>query len=428
MRLLIAMMKHETNTFSPVVTDLARFSRAGGKAPDGGAAAVAAYRGTGTVTGAYIDIAEARAPSSTWPIAADAWPSGPVEDAAYEAISGADPRRGTARRLRRHPARLARRDGHAQPRGRRRRHCCRASAPSTPEDTDRGQLDMHANVYPEMVLPANVVAGYQTYPHVDMYDTGRRAGTALMRMLKGEVRPDHRLGQRTDAAARDAPGHGRRTRTVRCRRAARPWRLRVRRAPACSSASRMRTSATPGLSVVITTDNDTALAERLRDELLDRGLGAARSLRLPARAAGAVGGARQGHDRRSGLPARPLRQRRLRRADGHHRACWPRSCASGWTTSPSSASSIRRPCARPSPPASARRSRCRSAASRRCRCAPSPANPFRSAAASRRSSTASTAPRARWRPARSRIWGMRWCWTPAAWRSCCSRAMSSPST
>ena len=58
MRLLLAMMKHETNTFSPVLTDLARFSRAGGKAPDGGAAAIAAYRGTGTVTGAYIDIAE----------------------------------------------------------------------------------------------------------------------------------------------------------------------------------------------------------------------------------------------------------------------------------------------------------------------------------------------------------------------------------
>ena len=30
--------------------------------------------------------------------------------------------------------------------------------------------------------------------------------------------------------------------------------------------------------------------------------------------------------------------------------------------------------------------------------------------------------------ARSRTWAMRWCWTPAGSRSCCSRAMSSPST
>ena len=87
MRLLLAMMKHETNTFSPVLTDLARFSRAGGKAPDGGAAAIAAYRGTGTVTGAFIEIAEREGAEFDLAIAADAWPSGPVEDAAYEAIA-----------------------------------------------------------------------------------------------------------------------------------------------------------------------------------------------------------------------------------------------------------------------------------------------------------------------------------------------------
>ena len=87
MRLLIAMMKHETNTFSPVLTDLQRFSRAGGKEPDGGAAAIAAYRGTGTVTGAYIDIAEREGAEFDLAIAADAWPSGPVEDEAYAAIS-----------------------------------------------------------------------------------------------------------------------------------------------------------------------------------------------------------------------------------------------------------------------------------------------------------------------------------------------------
>jgi len=55
---LLAIMKHETNTFAPVRTDLARFSLDGAGAPESGAAAVKAYRGTGTVTGAYIEIAE----------------------------------------------------------------------------------------------------------------------------------------------------------------------------------------------------------------------------------------------------------------------------------------------------------------------------------------------------------------------------------
>ena len=45
MRLLIAMMKHETNTFSPVPTPLARFG------PLYSDAAIRAYRGTGTGLG-----------------------------------------------------------------------------------------------------------------------------------------------------------------------------------------------------------------------------------------------------------------------------------------------------------------------------------------------------------------------------------------
>ena len=58
MRLLIAMMKHETNTFSPVPTPLARFR------PLYGEAAIRAYRGTGTGLGAYLDLAEREAPRS----------------------------------------------------------------------------------------------------------------------------------------------------------------------------------------------------------------------------------------------------------------------------------------------------------------------------------------------------------------------------
>ena len=50
MRLLIAMMKHETNTFSPVPTPLARFGH--GPGPLYGEAAIAAYRGTGSGLGA----------------------------------------------------------------------------------------------------------------------------------------------------------------------------------------------------------------------------------------------------------------------------------------------------------------------------------------------------------------------------------------
>ena len=50
MQLLLAMMKHETNTFSPVPTDLARFAR-GRATPLEGEEIRAAFRGTGTGIG-----------------------------------------------------------------------------------------------------------------------------------------------------------------------------------------------------------------------------------------------------------------------------------------------------------------------------------------------------------------------------------------
>ena len=81
MRLLIAMMKHETNTFSPVPTPLARFGH--GPGPLYGEAAVSAYRGTGTGLGAYLDLAAREGAEIVLPVAAGAAPSGPVEDAAY---------------------------------------------------------------------------------------------------------------------------------------------------------------------------------------------------------------------------------------------------------------------------------------------------------------------------------------------------------
>ena len=58
MRVLLAQMKHETNTFSPVPTDLARFAR-GEPAPLYGDDAYRAFRATGTALGGFIAAAEA---------------------------------------------------------------------------------------------------------------------------------------------------------------------------------------------------------------------------------------------------------------------------------------------------------------------------------------------------------------------------------
>jgi microcystin degradation protein MlrC len=82
-RIVIAQLKHETNTFSPVPTPLARFSH-GQAAPYEGEAIRAAFTGTGTAIGAFLELAARAGAETVLPIAGNAAPSGPVERAAYE--------------------------------------------------------------------------------------------------------------------------------------------------------------------------------------------------------------------------------------------------------------------------------------------------------------------------------------------------------
>lgn len=50
-------------------------------------------------------------------------------------------------------------------------------------------LDLHAHVTPKMADAAQIIVGYETYPHVDAYETGARAALLLVRALRGEIRP-----------------------------------------------------------------------------------------------------------------------------------------------------------------------------------------------------------------------------------------------
>jgi microcystin degradation protein MlrC len=262
MRLLIGMMKHETNTFSPVPTPLARFG------PLYGEAAIRAFHGTGTGLGAYLDLAERERAEIVLPIAAGAPPSRPVEDSAYahitDTICEAAARGGfDGIMLDLHGAMVTEslEDGEGQFLKR-----LRAIDPKTPIAVS---LDMHANLYDEIIANATVVTGYRTYPHIDTYETARLAGEILLRTIRGEVRPvmawgnvpmlPHVMRQGTD----DHPN-----------------KELQRRCAAMSGEGALAASlftgfphadiANAGLSAVVVTDGDRKLAEDLRDELLDR--------------------------------------------------------------------------------------------------------------------------------------------------------------
>jgi microcystin degradation protein MlrC len=266
MRLLAASFKHETNTFSPVPTPLERFF---GYRPGmlAGQAAIDAHRGTGSGLAGFIAVAEEAGAEVEVAVAADANPSGPVDDDAFERISGAilDAVRAggwDGILLDLHGAMVTRthEDGEGELLRR-----LRAIDPATPVGVT---LDMHANVHEDMVRLATVITGYHTYPHVDVREAGERAARVILRTIAGEVRPamcwanrpmlPHVMRQGTHAEPN------------RSLQAACIAHEREGRALACSvfvgfPHADIREA---GLSAVVCTDADAGAAESIRDALL----------------------------------------------------------------------------------------------------------------------------------------------------------------
>ncbi len=265
MRLVIAQMKHETNTFSPVPTDLARFS-GGRAAPLEGEAIRDAFAGTGTAIGAFIDLAGKAGAQVVLPVAGNAAPSGPVQTAAYEHMAGriveAVAQGCDAVLLDLHGAMVTERheDGEGELLAR-----LRKVAPQVPIGV---ALDMHTNLFPAMGEHATVIAGYQTYPHVDMYETGLRAGRPILALLEGKPRPAMAWGWRPmlphvmRQSSLDGPN--------------RDIQARAKRMEAEGALSATFFVGFPhadipyaGVSSVVVTDGDAAKAKALSDELLD---------------------------------------------------------------------------------------------------------------------------------------------------------------
>ncbi len=188
MRFVIAMMRHETNTFSPLATPLAAFDRSRGsdQVPSGDAA-IASVAGTNTPIAAYLDLAREVGAEVAVPVAANAHPSGKVADQAFdticEAICAAVARGCDAALLDLHGAMVT--ESHFDGEGELLRRI-RNIAPDLPIAV---ALDFHTNLTAAMINNASVVTGYRTYPHVDMYQTGERAGRTLLKALDGSVRP-----------------------------------------------------------------------------------------------------------------------------------------------------------------------------------------------------------------------------------------------
>ena len=186
-RVLVTGIWHETNTFSVVRTDLAAFHAYQYAV---GADVFARHDGTNTEIGGMVAAAGRHGLTLVPGVSAGAIPSGLITEEAFEHIISETCRRAAAE---------APLDGalvalHGA-----------MSAEGAP-DADHAYLsrlrkvlggdcpvvatfDLHANISPALFAEADVLIGYDTFPHVDMAERGAEAVAVLAEMLESGRRP-----------------------------------------------------------------------------------------------------------------------------------------------------------------------------------------------------------------------------------------------
>ncbi|RYX97798.1 MAG: M81 family peptidase [Comamonadaceae bacterium] len=189
-RIAVAGFQHETNSFSPAPADFASFSRTTswpGLTVGEGVRDVT--RGMNLAIAGFLEAATARGHETVPLLWANATPSGPVTDDAFERISAVllEGLRANgpwdAVFLDLHGAMVTQShlDGETEIL-RRVRAVVGSGVPVV------ASLDLHANVSPEMVDAADVLSSCRTYPHVDLADTGCRCvGIIETRLAGGAV-------------------------------------------------------------------------------------------------------------------------------------------------------------------------------------------------------------------------------------------------
>jgi len=183
MKILVARLNHETNTFSPIATPLASFGQQG---PLFGSEAYADSKGSRTGIAAFIDIIEQAGHEAVVACSAMANPSGTVSAQAYDALCDAILNAAVgcdAVALDLHGAMVCENtdDGEGDLLER-----VRAALPHAPIAV---AFDLHGKMTDKIVDHSDIIVSFKTYPHVDMYETGAHAGRLLMDMINQRIRP-----------------------------------------------------------------------------------------------------------------------------------------------------------------------------------------------------------------------------------------------
>jgi microcystin degradation protein MlrC len=186
-RVAIGQFMEESNTFVRQRADLEHFRS---NQLLSGADVVEKLRGTRAEVGGFLAALEPAGVEVVPTVAANCVSSGPVPRATFEAITGellaglaaAGPLDGVLLAL--HGAMVL--DDDPDGEGALLAAVRKQVGPGVPVVAT---LDLHACLTARMVREADALVGYDTYPHVDLYETGVKAANLLLRTVRGEVRP-----------------------------------------------------------------------------------------------------------------------------------------------------------------------------------------------------------------------------------------------
>ena len=193
MKILIAGLMHESNTFAATPADRKRFEQ-GSLAF--GQDVIPIWRDAHHEFGGFIEGASRFGFDMLPSVMAWATPSGPVDDAVLDEVVDrivADARSGLIDGvlLALHGAMVTLKYPSADTEVLRRvREAIGVKVPLVLS------LDFHANCDPRQVEYANAIVGYQTYPHIDQRQRGLLAAELLTRTIRGEIRPVTHIAKR----------------------------------------------------------------------------------------------------------------------------------------------------------------------------------------------------------------------------------------
>ena len=268
MRIVTGTFSHETNTFSNIPTTMEEFAKQGIAHGD---EIPHRFRGTNTIEAAFMDAAEEHGFELIWTVFGSAIPGGPVSREAFDYFSGhlleglqaAGKIDGVLLHL--HGAMVT--DDLDDGEGHVLEAIRRLVGPDVPIVTT---LDLHANMTPRIIQNCHALTGYDTYPHVDMYERAREAANILVRIIRGELRPTMALEcpalltpLQTQVTTRDTPM--KRIIDLVHRLEEDPRVISI----AAFGGFPFADIAPAGFSCVVVTDNDPALAARLAKQVTD---------------------------------------------------------------------------------------------------------------------------------------------------------------